>query len=149
MSRKPNPSVPAKEAGKSVYEEILDVLLTGIAIIVPLVITVYILDTALGFVTDALRPIVDLLKWLGMIGAFQRLNVIQFLIEMDVYALVIDFLGELFAVTILVAVIVVTGLIGWHRYGRLVIDYFDLAIASVPGRTASPSSERSRRGCRT
>ncbi|MDX1745866.1 MAG: DUF502 domain-containing protein [Halobacteriales archaeon] len=134
MTPDPNSAtIPAKEAGQSIYEETLDVLLTGVAIIVPLVVTIYILDAALGFVTDALRPVVGLLKWVGMIEALQRLNVIQFLIRMDVYGLVIDFLGELFAVLVLLGIIVVVGFVGRNRYGELVIDYFDLAIASVPG----------------
>ena len=133
MSRDPDPAVPAKEAGKSLYEGALDVVMTGIAIIVPVVITLYVLDLALGFVTDALGPFVDLLKWLGMIEAFQRLNVIQFLIEIDVYGRVIGFLGELFAVVVLFGIIVVAGFVGRNRYGELVIDYVDLAIAAIPG----------------
>jgi uncharacterized membrane protein len=115
------------------YEGVVDVLMTGIAIIVPLVVTIYILDWALDFVTDALRPVVDLLNWLGMVEAFQRINVIEFLMEMNVYHLVVDFLGELFAMIVLVAVVVVVGILGQHRYGQRAVGYVDLAISAIPG----------------
>ncbi|PSQ09734.1 hypothetical protein BRC93_12245 [Halobacteriales archaeon QS_5_70_15] len=107
--------------------------MTGIAIIVPFVITVYILDAALDFVAGALQPFVDLLKWLGMIEAFQRINAIKFLIRIDVYSRVIGFLGELFALIVLLGIIVVVGSLGQHRYGERLIGYIDLAVSAIPG----------------
>jgi uncharacterized membrane protein len=131
--RTPGPSSSAREAGKSLYEGALDVVMTGIAIIVPFVVTLYVLDVALGFVVGALEPFVELLKWLGMIEAFQRINFIQFLIEIGVYGRVIGFLGELFAVIVLLGIIVVVGSVGRNRYGELIIEYVDLVIAAIPG----------------
>jgi uncharacterized membrane protein len=121
------------EAGESLYEGVTDVLMTGIAIIVPLVITIYVLNAVLGFVTDALRPLVDLLKWMGAIQWFQDIRFIELLIQLDVYTYVVDFLGELIAVIVLVGVVVLVGSLGQHRYGQQVVGFVDLAISSVPG----------------
>ena len=121
------------EAGESLYEGIVDVLMTGIAIIVPLVITIFILEWALDFVVGALRPVVDLLKWMGAIGWFQDINFIKFLIQMDVYGYVVSFLGELIAVIVLLGIIIVVGTLGQHRYGQHLVGYADLAISSIPG----------------
>ena len=131
MSRDRN-SAPL-EAGESLYEGVIDVLMTGVAIIVPLVITIFILDWALDFVTDALRPVVDLLKWMGAIRLFQDINFIKLLIQMDVYGYVIDFLGELIAVIVLLGIVIVVGVLGQHRYGQQLVGYVDLAISSIPG----------------
>jgi uncharacterized membrane protein len=133
VSREPDPGSPAGEAEESLRERAFDVVMTGVAIIVPFVVTLYVLDLALGFVVGALGPFVELLKWLGMIEAFQRINFIQFLIEIDVYGRVIGFLGELFAVIVLIAIVVVVGFVGRNRYGERIIDYVDLAIAAIPG----------------
>ena len=121
------------EAGESLYEGVVDVLMTGVAIIVPLVITVFVLDWVLDVVTDALRPVVDLLKWMGAIQWFQDINFIAFLIRLDVYGYVIDFLGELIAVIVLVGIVIVVGSLGQHRYGQRVVGYLDLFISSIPG----------------
>lgn len=131
MSRGPNST--SVEAGESLYEGAIDVVMTGIAIIVPAVITIFILDWALDVVTDAIRPIVDLLKWMGAIGWFQEINFIELLIRMDVYGYVIGFLGELIAVIVLVGVIVAVGTLGQHRHGQRLVGYVDLAISSIPG----------------
>ena len=128
-----NTAVPAKEAGQSLYEGTLNVLMTGVAIIVPFVITLYVLNLAVGFVANALHPFVELLKWMGAIRWFQEINFIRFLIELDVYPYVIDFLGELIAVIVLFVVVLVAGSLGRNRYGEHVIRYIDLGIASVPG----------------
>jgi hypothetical protein len=58
----------ARRAGRSVYEFALDVVLTGVAVIVPLVGTFYVLSVAFGFVYGALNPVVKLLKWAGLIA---------------------------------------------------------------------------------
>lgn len=124
-----DPPAAAKEAGKSLYEGTLDVLMTGIAIIVPLVITVYVLNVALGFVGSALRPFIALLEYFGLIAAFKRVELVVLLIDLGV----IDLLEELIALAILLGVIIVVGSLGHHRYGERVIDMVDLMIASIPG----------------
>ena len=131
MSRDGNPA--PVEAGESLYESTVDVLMTGIAIIVPLVITIYVLNAVLNFVTNALSPLVSLLKWMGAIQWFQDIRFIELLIELDIYAYVVDFLGELIAVILLVGVVVLVGSLGQHRYGQQIVGYIDLAISSIPG----------------
>ncbi|MFB6164230.1 MAG: hypothetical protein ABEJ31_03635 [Haloarculaceae archaeon] len=57
----------AREAGKSIYRTILDVILTGIVVIVPLVVTIYVLKMAFDFVAGALKPFIQLLQYAGLI----------------------------------------------------------------------------------
>ena len=57
----------AKETGQSMYGGMRQTLLTGIAIAVPLILTLYIFTVALDFVTSALTPFIQLLRWLGVI----------------------------------------------------------------------------------
>ncbi|MFC7044592.1 DUF502 domain-containing protein [Halobacteriaceae archaeon GCM10025711] len=127
------PSTSAREAGQSLYEGSLDVVMTGIAIIVPLVITLYVLQIALQFVTDALTPFVDLLEWVGLIQWIQSVTLIRLLIDLQLYPVVIDFLSEIIAVLVLFGVVILVGFVGHHRHGERVIGYVDLAIASIPG----------------
>ena len=123
----------ARDAGRSLYNVSLDVVMTGIAIIVPLVVTLYLLSMALDFVTDALRPFIGLLRWLGLVEAVRSIRLVSALIDLGVYRYVIDFLYELIALIVLFGVVVVVGSVGHHRIGERVIDFLDLAIASIPG----------------
>lgn len=123
----------AREAGQSLYEGTLDVLLTGVAIIVPLIVTLYVLSVALEFITNALTPFIELLQWLGIIQWFESVALIQLLIDLNIYSLVIDFLTELIAVAVLLGVVVLVGFIGHSHHGERVIGYVDLAITSIPG----------------
>jgi len=123
----------ARDTGESLYERTRETLLTGIAIIVPLVVTVYVLTIAFEFVANAIAPFVGLLQWLGLIERFERVELIRLLIDLGIYSLVIDFLGELIAVAIFAGVVMAVGSIGRHRYGEQVIDLADLAISSIPG----------------
>lgn len=52
----------AKRAGESLYQGTLDVVMTGVAIIVPLVITLYVFGMVLDFITNALVPFVAFLE---------------------------------------------------------------------------------------
>lgn len=123
----------AKEAGESLYEGALDVLMTGVGIIIPFIVTLYLLNVALNFVRSALRPVVDLLRWLGIIDFVESAGIILFLIDLNVYSMVIHFLGELIAVLVLLVVVVVVGSVGQNRHGERVINFVDLAITSIPG----------------
>ncbi|SFF86953.1 Uncharacterized membrane protein [Halopelagius inordinatus] len=123
----------AKEAGESLYESTADVLLTGVGIIIPFIVTLYILNVALDFVRSALRPVIDLLQWIGLIELIESAGFVLFLIELNVYSMVISFLGELIAVAVLLGVVVVVGSVGQNRHGERVIDFVDLAITSIPG----------------
>ena len=133
-SEGPDPlAVTAKETGESLYRGLLDTLLTGIAITIPLVITVYVLSLVLEFINNALRPLIDFLQWLGVIRWFESVHLIQLLIDLGIYSFVLSFLTELITIGLLVGVILVVGTFGQNQYGERVIDFVDLTIASIPG----------------
>lgn len=111
----------------------LDVVMTGVAVIVPIVVTLYVLNVAVGFVVSALQPFIDLLQWAGVLRTVEQNGAIAVLIEAGVYSDVVGILTELIAVLILVGIVVLAGVIGRHEYGQRAIDYFDLAIAAIPG----------------
>jgi len=123
----------AKEAGHSVYREALDVVLTGVVVIVPLVVTIYVLNAALDFIAGALRPFIKLLEWVGLIEGVKQVGFVDLLIRVGIYSNVTDFLTTLIAVLILGAVVVGVGLLARFRYGERVIDYFDYFVGIVPG----------------
>ncbi|WP_255150281.1 DUF502 domain-containing protein [Halorarius halobius] len=122
----------ARSAGKSVYEEAVDVVLTGIVVIIPVVITIYILNAAFELIVTALDPVIRLLDWAGATSWAYEVGFIDFLVEVGLYTNVIDFLTELIALTLLATVIVSIGLLARHRYGERVIDLFDYLIGSLP-----------------
>jgi uncharacterized membrane protein len=123
----------ANGSGESLYDGFRDVLFNGVAIIIPLVVTIWVLSMALDLVADALTPAIALLRWLGVIEWFRSVTLIQTLIDLGVYGLVVGFLSELIAVLVLVGVVLFVGSVGHNRYGEHVIDYVDLVIASIPG----------------
>jgi uncharacterized membrane protein len=123
----------ARKAGQSLYEGLLDVLFTGIAITVPLVITVYVLAMALDLVASALAPAVALLQWAGVIEWFRSVTLIGTLIDLGIYDLVVGFLTELIVALIFLGIVLLVGSVGHNHYGERVIDYVDMAIASIPG----------------
>jgi uncharacterized membrane protein len=122
----------ARRAGRSVYEFALDVVLTGVAVIVPLVVTFYVLSVAFGFIYGALNPVVKLLKWAGLIAWVRRLSVVQFLLEVDVIVSEVQLVTEVIAVLILGVGVVAIGLVARLRYGEALIDYFDRFVAAIP-----------------
>ena len=125
--------MPAKEAGRSLYEGAVDVVMNGVAILFPVVVTLYLLKLALEFVREALVPLIGVLRWLGLIQWFEHVEVVQFLIELGVYELVVGFFTELITAGILFGLVVVVGTVGHNRYGEQVIRHVDLAIAAIPG----------------
>ncbi len=136
MARRPDvgePAETARQAGKSIYQTVLDVLLTGLVVIVPLVVTLFVLSAAFSFIADALRPFIQVLRWAGLIESVKNLGVVDFLITVGIYQNVTDFITTIVAVVILLAIIVVTGLLARIRYGEQLIDYFDSVIGAIPG----------------
>ena len=132
MSRDGQRSRPV-EAGKSVYETALEVLLTGFTILVPVVITIYLINMTLDLVTDALTPVIALLQWFEVIQWFARSEFGVLLVELGIYSNVVDFFTELVTVIVLLTVVVLVGTVGHNRYGEMIIDYVDLVISSIPG----------------
>jgi uncharacterized membrane protein len=87
----------------------------------------------LDLLTDALEPVVGLVRWLGIIGWIAHSAVGTLLVEPGLYSTVVDVFTELVTVGVLLSVVVVVGTVGHGRYGETVIDYVDLAITSIPG----------------
>jgi uncharacterized membrane protein len=123
----------ARSTGESLYRTFLDTVLTGVAITIPLIITLYVLRIGLDFVHGALQPVIGLLQWFGVIERFESVTLIRVLIDLGIYAFVIDFLTEIITILLLFGVVVVVGTVGRNRYGERVIGYVDLAIAAIPG----------------
>mgnify|MGYP000179695331 CR=1 FL=1 len=126
------PANKAREAGKSVYRSIVDVVLTGIVVIVPLVITLFVLQAAFNFIANALRPFVQVLRWAGLIESVKDLGFVDFLITVGIYSNVVEFITTITAVFILLLIIVTVGLLARVRYGEQLIRLFDSMISSIP-----------------
>ena len=123
----------AQQAGKSIYRTAADVVLTGIVVIVPLVITLYILKAALDFIAGALRPFIQVLEAAGLIESVQNWGLVELLVAVGIYQNVVEFLTTVTAVSILTVIIIATGLLARVRYGETLIDYFDTVIGAIPG----------------
>lgn len=104
-----------QNAGESVYVTIRDSLFTGIGVVVPVVITIYVLTIVLGAVDSILEPLVILLE------------------ELDVDQQISRVLLDVVAFAGLFAVVLGIGLLTQFHYGEAVISYFDLAMERIPG----------------
>ncbi len=120
-------------SARSIYRAASKIILAGIAVIVPLVVTVYVLQIALEFLANTLTPVVQLLELLGVVDFLQDVGLVMLLIELGVYADVIGFLTELIAIVTLLALVVCVGSIAYHPRGERLVGYFDFVIASIPG----------------
>mgnify|MGYP006270278069 FL=1 len=123
----------AKQTGQSLYSRAYDSLITGIAIMIPVIVTLYIVSIGIGFVRNALDPLIRVLQWAGVIQRIESGGLVQLLIEIGIYSDVVAFVSELIAITVLVFVIAVVGVVGRNRYGQRVVDIFDLTVSSIPG----------------
>jgi uncharacterized membrane protein len=109
------------------------IILTGLAIVIPGFVTLYIIWFVIGQIRQTLRPIVGLLEDAGVIGFFQRRELIIFLLNSGFYSDVIDFLSEIIAILLFFLLILVVGAVARYRYGEVLISTFDYLIASIPG----------------
>ena len=123
----------AKQTGQSLYSRAYNSLITGVAIMTPVIITLYIVSIGIGFVRNALDPLIRVLQWAGVIQRVESGGFVQLLIEIGIYSDVVAFVSELIAITVLVSVIAVVGVVGRNRYGQRVVDVFDLIVSSIPG----------------
>lgn len=121
------------QAGKSAYKTVSEVILAGIAIIVPIVVTVYVLQVALGFVEGALQPIIAFLEFLGVFALVEATGLLPVLADLGLYQWTVGLLTELIALIALVALILLIGSIAYHPWGQRLVDFFDVAIESIPG----------------
>ena len=122
------PDSPGDE-DETLYERILDVLMTGVAIIIPFVVTLYLIRAGVDFVYSGLQPFIEVLQWMGIIDEFRQYELVVLLLELGV----LEFFTEIIALLILFAGIILVGFVGRNRYGEAFIGYLDLAIASIPG----------------
>jgi uncharacterized membrane protein len=123
----------AKRTGQSLYDRAYDTLLTGVAIMIPVVITLYVLRIGINFVRNALQPFIGFLRWVGVIERFENVEFISLLIDVGVYSFVVDFFTELVAIVVFVGIVAVVGTVGRNQYGEKIIDVFDLVVSSIPG----------------
>lgn len=133
MASQSTQSPGTKSARRSIYQTISEVVLTGVAIIVPIVVTIYVLTVALSFLNSALQPLVELLHVTGVFALLQDLGLVTALVEAGVYDSVIGFLTEIIALVALLAIVVLVGTVAYHPIGQRFVDYFDVFIASIPG----------------
>lgn len=103
------------DAGASVYDKLREAALTGVAVIVPLLVTLYVLSVAAGVMTDLLDPLVILLEKLGLTA-----NVSEMLVDV-------------FGVVTIVVFTLLVGFAASFRSGERVLEYFDAALERIPG----------------
>lgn len=124
----------ARRAGQSVYRVALDVVLTGIAVILPAVVTIYVLKAALDILTDVLRPVVLVLERFGVIqDVRQTFLLADILVDLGLYTDVASVISEVVALALLGVLIVTIGFVARFQSGDRLIDYFDYVIGHVPG----------------
>ncbi|WP_276298787.1 DUF502 domain-containing protein [Halorussus lipolyticus] len=133
MGKGETPAETARETGESVYDGLLSVVVTGIAIIVPLVVTIWVLAMIINFVAGAFGPVVAVLEWTGVVALFRNLWVGQFFAQLGVYSIVFEYVPEFVAVVLLLASIVAIGSLAHVRYGERLVVAIDSALADVPG----------------
>jgi uncharacterized membrane protein len=130
---KPYPVRTARAASRSAYQSAVDVVLTGVVTLLPVVITVYVLNAALGIIVSVLDPFVKILRFAGVLGVVQSNVVVAFLVEVGIYGSTVEFVSEITAMLILGVVVVVVGSLARNRYGERLVDAFDYLFSIVPG----------------
>jgi uncharacterized membrane protein len=99
----------------STYQILRDATLTGLTVVVPMVVTVWVLVVALDLLLGAFDPLVNALEFAGLT------------------ANVSDVLIRLVGVATLAVIIFVTGFVARYRSGQRAIDYFDHVVTAIPG----------------
>lgn len=131
------PISTVRQRGRTVRETVakraLRVFLTGFFIIIPLVLTLYLLDVALQLFKGIISPIVLLLKWSGLLRAIQFSSFGRTLVELGIYRDVLGWIGEIVAAILLLGGITLIGSFARIRSGERVLRFFDEVIISIPG----------------
>ncbi len=127
------PTETVREAGQSMYQTVIDIVLTGLTIIFPIIVTVYVIKVGLNMLGNALSPLVSLLTYLGVIGWIKHQGVYLFLSKIPTINAVYTFLSSIIAFLLLVVVVLVFGAVAHLRYGNRVIDFFDFVVGAIPG----------------
>ncbi|MGK2230768.1 MAG: putative membrane protein [Methanobacteriota archaeon] len=110
-SRAPRPS----DGDVSTYTKLRKAFLTGVSIVVPAVVTLYVLKIAFDFLFGALSPLVGLIEGLGAIGDEGTL------------------IAKALALVLLVGAIFAVGSAMRLSYGERAVGYFDEVVEAVPG----------------
>jgi len=106
---------PSSEGETSKYKSIRGAFLTGVSIVVPVLVTVYILSIAVDFLFGALSPVVGFMESLGVGGEEGVL------------------LARALSVILLLGAILVTGFVTRFRFGERAVNYFDGFVEAIPG----------------
>jgi uncharacterized membrane protein len=104
-----------QQASRSVYDKLREALLTGVAVVVPILVTLYVLSVAVGVMGDLLEPLQLVLAELGLTP--------------DASDLIVDIVGAAFILVLTVLV----GLAATFQSGEQVLEYFDKALERIPG----------------
>jgi uncharacterized membrane protein len=123
----------ARRASQSAYRTALDVVLTGVVTLLPIVVTVYVLNAALGIVVSLLDPFVKVLRYFGLLDVVQSNVVVAFLVRVGIYRNTVEFVGELSAMFVLAVVVVGVGAVARYEYGQQLVDVFDALVTAIPG----------------
>ncbi|MFB6112459.1 MAG: DUF502 domain-containing protein [Halobacteriaceae archaeon] len=102
-------------AQRRLYGSARSALLTGVAVVVPILITLYVLNVAVDILTQVLQPFVTGLVSLNLTGQ-----------ESQLFAQVI-------AVVLLGAITFLIGVVANFQTGQRAISYFDLLVERLPG----------------
>ena len=118
---------------RSALRTLRNVVLTGLAIIVPLALTIYVILFVIAGLRSVLVPVVDLLENLDVIDFFKGGTLTSFLVEAGVYSDVYSFLSEAIAILLFLTLVVSAGALARYRYGEFLVGIFDYLIGSIPG----------------
>lgn len=108
-------SLEVEVQAEELYGSLRTALLTGVAVVVPILITIYVLTIAVGILTQILEPFVSALQGLGVPGTSSQL------------------FTQAVAVTLLTFVTLGIGVVATFRRGQQAITYFDVFVERLPG----------------
>jgi uncharacterized membrane protein len=110
-----DPEERLRDAQESAYHGVREAFLTGVAVVVPILVTAYVLSVAAGVMTDLLVPL-------------------QFLLdELGVAANASAFIVNLAGIAFVVAITVLVGFAASFQSGKELLDQFDDVLERVPG----------------
>ena len=119
--------------GERALQTLEKIILTGLAIVIPLLVTLYFIWFVIGRIRQSLGPVAGVLENTGVIGFFRRRALIALLIETGIYTNVVGFLSEIIAIFLFLFLVIAVGAVARYRYGEALVSVFDYLISSIPG----------------
>ncbi len=104
-----------QRASESAYDRVREAALTGVTVVVPLLVTLYVLSIAVGVVDDLLDPLAQLLASTN--------------IAPNASEVIVDVVGVL----VVVAITLLVGFAASFRSGERVLAYFDAVLERILG----------------